>query len=259
MLKSVANKYILMKKAYKGGMISLMFTYTQVNSLNETEAHVYDYIMQNKEKVLDESIRELASNTHVSTATIVRFCKKMGCVGFLEFKYKLKDSITTEEHEEQIEESSFVDFINHIKTQEYLESVKRTAEHIKQADSFYTLGLGGHEAYAKHMARSFSHIGYHCFGITDRYYPMPHVLEGQSSVIIMVYDKLIEKFLFDEIRKYKEKNYTIIMISSEDIGVMKHLCDEVIYVSNGYVKTDDICSGIPMIYTMEKIMRELLK
>lgn len=248
-----------MKKAYKGGVISLMFTYTQVNSLNETEAHVYNYIMQNKEKVLDESIRELASNTHVSTATIVRFCKKMGCVGFLEFKYKLKDSITTEEHEEQIEESSFVDFINHIKTQEYLESVKRTAEHIKQADSFYTLGLGGHEAYAKHMARSFSHIGYHCFGITDRYYPMPHVLEGQSSVIIMVYDKLIEKFLFDEIRKYKEKNYTIIMISSEDIGVMKHLCDEVIYVSNGYVKTDDICSGIPMIYTMEKIMRELLK
>lgn len=259
MLKSVANKYILMKKAYKGGVISLMFTYTQVNSLNETEAHVYNYIMQNKEKVLDESIRELASNTHVSTATIVRFCKKMGCVGFLEFKYKLKDSITTEEHEEQIEESSFVDFINHIKTQEYLESVKRTAEHIKQADSFYTLGLGGHEAYAKHMARSFSHIGYHCFGITDRYYPMPHVLEGQSSVIIMVYDKLIEKFLFDEIRKYKEKNYTIIMISSEDIAVMKHLCDEVIYVSNGYVKTDDICSGIPMIYTMEKIMRELLK
>lgn len=49
------------------------------------------------------------------------------------------------------------------------------------------------------------------------------------------------------------------MISSEDIGVMKHLCDEVIYVSNGYVKTDDIYSGIPLVYTMEKIMRELLK
>ena len=49
------------------------------------------------------------------------------------------------------------------------------------------------------------------------------------------------------------------MISSEDIDVMKHLCDEVIYVSNGYVKTDDIYSGIPMVYTMEKIMRELLK
>lgn len=76
----------------------------------------------------------------------------------------------------------------------------------------------------------------------------------------MFYDQGIEKFLFEEIRKCKEKNYTIIIISSsEDIGVMKHLCDEVIYVSNGYVKTDDIYSGIPMVYTMEKIMRELLK
>lgn len=49
------------------------------------------------------------------------------------------------------------------------------------------------------------------------------------------------------------------MISSEDIGVMKYLCDEGIYVSNGYVKTGDIYSGIPLVYTMEKIMRELLK
>lgn len=75
----------------------------------------------------------------------------------------------------------------------------------------------------------------------------------------MFYNQGIEKFLFEEIRKCKEKNYTIIIISSEDIGVMKHLCDEVIYVSNGYVKTNQIYSGIPLIYTMEKIMRELLK
>ena len=51
LLKSVTDKYILIQRAYKGGVISLMFTYTQVNSLNETEAHVYNYIMQNKEKV----------------------------------------------------------------------------------------------------------------------------------------------------------------------------------------------------------------
>lgn len=87
LLKSVTNKYILIQRAYKEGVISLMFTYTQVNSLNETEAHVYNYIMQNKEKVLDASIRELASETHVSTATVVRFCKKLGCEGFIEFKY----------------------------------------------------------------------------------------------------------------------------------------------------------------------------
>lgn len=55
------------------------FTYSQVESLNETEAYVYNYVVKNTKKVLNESIRELANDTHVSTATVMRFCKKMGC------------------------------------------------------------------------------------------------------------------------------------------------------------------------------------
>mgnify|MGYP004534114009 CR=1 FL=1 len=84
----------------------MAFTYTQVNNLNETEVHVYNYIMQNKEKILDESIRELANDVHVSTATIVRFWKKLGCEGFIELKYKLKEAITDEEYKDQIAVSS---------------------------------------------------------------------------------------------------------------------------------------------------------
>ena len=80
----------------------MAFTYTQVNSLNATEAHIYNYVVQNKEKVLDESIRELAIDVHVSTAIIVRFCKKLGCEGFMELKYKLKESINDEEYRGQI-------------------------------------------------------------------------------------------------------------------------------------------------------------
>lgn len=99
------------------------FAYTQVNSLNETEAHIYNYVMQNKEKVLEESIRKLANDIYVSTATIVRFCKKLGCEGFMELKYKLKEAITDEEYKDQIAVSSFVDFTDHIHSQKFLESI----------------------------------------------------------------------------------------------------------------------------------------
>lgn len=54
----------------------MTFTYTQVNSLNETEAQVYNYIMMNKDKVMNASIRELARDTHVSTATVIRFVRR---------------------------------------------------------------------------------------------------------------------------------------------------------------------------------------
>ena len=80
----------------------MVLIYTQVYSLNATEVHIYNYVVQNKEKVLDESIRELAIDVHVSTAIIVRFCKKLGCEGFMELKYKLKESINDEEYRGQI-------------------------------------------------------------------------------------------------------------------------------------------------------------
>lgn len=78
----------------------LEFTYSQVESLNETEAYVYNYVVKNTKKVLNESICELANDTHVSTATVMRFCKKMGCEGFTELKYRLKESEEMQETKE---------------------------------------------------------------------------------------------------------------------------------------------------------------
>lgn len=235
------------------------FTYTQVNSLNETEAHVYNYVMQNKEKVLDESIRELAGDVHVSTATIVRFCKKLGCEGFMEFKYKLKESINDEEYKGQIEISSFADFTEHINSQKYLESIKRTADYIKNANYFYVSFLGAYGDFAKFIARAFSHIGYNCYGIVDQYYPLPQLTDGESAVVVIGYYTLVDKTIFEEVKKYKEKKYTVIVLTSEDVGVLEHLCDEVIFVSDGLVMTDQVISNIPLMYAFEKMMRELSK
>lgn len=52
------------------------FTYSQVESLNETEANVYNYVVKNTKKVLNESIRELANDTHVSTAKSCVFVRR---------------------------------------------------------------------------------------------------------------------------------------------------------------------------------------
>ena len=53
-----------------------MFSYSQIQSLNDLELSVYNYIMDNKDKVRYMKIRELAAESHVSTTTILNFCKK---------------------------------------------------------------------------------------------------------------------------------------------------------------------------------------
>lgn len=68
-----------------------MFCVEEIKSLNELELAVYEYIMQHKSAVPYMRIRELAAEAHVSTSTVLRFCKKMGCDGYAEFKLRMKE------------------------------------------------------------------------------------------------------------------------------------------------------------------------
>ena len=55
----------------------MRFAYSQVENLNEAEMCVYNYVVKNLKHILNLSVRELADEVHVSTATVMRFCKKM--------------------------------------------------------------------------------------------------------------------------------------------------------------------------------------
>ncbi|PAK36745.1 hypothetical protein CHI08_23715 [Peribacillus simplex] len=57
-------------------------------SFNELECSLYGYISKNTKKVAYMRIRELADETHVSTSTILRFCRKVDCAGYSEFKVR---------------------------------------------------------------------------------------------------------------------------------------------------------------------------
>lgn len=259
MMISVTFRYILIvHEGIKGRVFFVSFTYAQVSSLNETEAQVYNYVMMNRDKVMDESIRELAHDTHVSTATVIRFCKKMGCSGFLELKYKLKDHIHTQSSKAKLD-TGFMSFVAYTNTKKYQDSIQRAADIIQNADTFFVLGLRHCADFAKYVARTFSHIGYYCYGFVDNLYPAQDVPEGETSVIMIVYDKALENLIFEEIRKYKSKNYQVILISSEDVGAMEHLCDDVIYVSDGKVRHGMLTSGVPMLYAVERIVGILTK
>lgn len=233
------------------------FTYSQVESLNETEAYVYNYVVKNTKKVLNESIRELANDTHVSTATIMRFCKKMGCEGFTELKYRLKESEEMQETKEDNVADQFGFFIEKIKSSDYLDSIHRAAEIIKQSDLILTLGIGTTGDFAKYTSRLLSGVGYCCYGVDGAAYPVQRVAEGHQEVIIVFYERIQKKLLFEEIYRYK--NYMIIMFSNNNMGSMEHLCDEVIHISDGSVMLGKIHSGIPMLYAIEKLAYELTK
>ena len=88
-----------------------MFTAQELKSLNELEMLVYQYVTAHRSAVPYMRIRELATEAHVSTTTVLHFCKKMGCEGFSQFKWKLK-----EENGIDIQDKDIPDALNELQT-----------------------------------------------------------------------------------------------------------------------------------------------
>lgn len=53
-----------------------MFNAETIQSLNDLELEVYNYVIRQPEKVQYMRIREFAEEAHVSTSTVLRFCKR---------------------------------------------------------------------------------------------------------------------------------------------------------------------------------------
>lgn len=63
--------------------------FSTYDSLYDAEKKVADYLISHPSEAIEMSVSELASHCDASQATIIRFCKKIGCKGFHQLKIKL--------------------------------------------------------------------------------------------------------------------------------------------------------------------------
>lgn len=120
-----------------------MFSEEMICSLNDLELEVYKYVVRNADKVCYMRIREFADAAHVSTSTILRFCKKAGCDGYAEFKIRLR------QHLEQAKQppvkddvSEVIDFLKKTCSAEFEQKLDMLTRVIFQARHIFFVGRG---------------------------------------------------------------------------------------------------------------------
>ena len=120
-----------------------MFNYEVIQSLNELELSLYSYIMMNRKKVMYMRIRELADEAHVSTTTILRFCKKLKCEGFSEFKVRFKMYIEEENIKKVSDDASeIINFLKGIDNSDLDYKLDRLCNMVKNANTIIFVGIG---------------------------------------------------------------------------------------------------------------------
>lgn len=68
--------------------------------LTGKEKRVGEFVLKHCQEVLSLALKEMAARTKVSEATIIRFCRKLGCKGYADFKLALSANLSLTHYNE---------------------------------------------------------------------------------------------------------------------------------------------------------------
>lgn len=238
-----------------------MFSNELIASFNELEMSLYNYIVQNSEKVAYMRIRELADETHVSTATILRFCRKLHCEGFSEFKVKLKIHLK-ENKKTTIKSSqhSIVEFFERTLKGDLEEKIRQAASLVNLADNVIFIGIGSSGILAEYGARYFSSLGKFSMYIKDPHFPIHSKLMFNSVTIVLSVSGE-NNFTVTHLHQLKQKGSKIISITNTRLSTIAKSSDINIpyYVTEEFIEEANITTQVPVIYILESMGREIYK
>ena len=163
-----------------------MFSHAAIASLNNLEMLVYNYVIKNRDKVMYMTIRELADAVGVSTTTVLRFCRKLKCEGYSEFRVRFK--LYLEQNEPQqanFGASEIISFFKGVNNDEFDNLLDQAVDIILSSERIIFVGAGTSGALAKYGARFFSNVGKFSNHIDDPYFPVTNDMARNALAIVL--------------------------------------------------------------------------
>lgn len=236
-----------------------MFECEVLKSLNELEMSIYNYIIEHKDEIKYMTIRELAEATHVSTSTILRFCKKIKCEGYSEFKIKFKMYLKQEKQDyiaNDIEE--IMCFFHSVTSEVYKEAIDTITNVIRQSRQLIFIGIGTSGVLGKYGARYFSNLNKYSQYIEDPYYPIRDDMENTVVIALSVSGETKETITLAE--ALKKHRCTLVSITNRASSTLSKMSDYNLsyHVSEKLISNVfNVTTQVPVIYLLESIGRRL--
>lgn len=207
-------------------------------SLSPSERKVAEAVVGQPQVVLRLSILELAALAGVSEPTIIRFCRKLGCEGFRDFKLILAQNLVSTETYGTIAvtpEDSAADLVSKVfnSTIEKLARIRGMLDHatLEQAIEaltkarkveFYGLGFSGNIAVDAH--HKFFRLGIPCIAYTEAAMQLISAKTlGKKDVVVAISNSGGISELLKSVEVAREAGATVIGITARGSALAK-LC-----------------------------------
>ena len=240
-----------------------LFKAEQLVEFNDLDYGIYNFIIENPEKISYMTIRELADETHVSTATITRFCKKNGYNGFTEFKLMYKKEQRRTEKEIPDEDITVAEsFFIRAKTKEFQENLNKAVELLLDSQLILCIGRGNSGGMAMYAARYFSSIGKFAVFIDNPMYQIK--FDGSEKIACLIFS-VSGNIILDNIPIIKQSKATILSITNSSNCPLAKISDQNIayYVQQergpmeDYEYTVDTTTQVPVVYLIEVLAKRV--
>ncbi len=243
-----------------------------IPDLNPLEYEIYHYVSNNLKLISYMRIRELANETHTSTASILRFCHKFECHGFSEFKVKLQlyaDSLNQAKITD-FDETQYIHFLERVSEPFLTKKIEKAVELLAEKKLVLFIGSGSSEPIAAYGSLYFTNLSQTALRIEDpSNYPIewfPDEILAHTCVIALSVTGETKEIIH-YIKRLNTKKCTILSITNSDSSTISQMSDlnipytinrETIYkTSDNHDKTIELTSQLPALFLIEKIGKKL--
>lgn len=256
--------------------MTILFALKQQKDFNPTEKQIAEAILENPEKILTQSIHDLAAETFSSTSSIIRLCRKIGLDGFKAFKRQLTAELAqyTEQHQyidpdfPFLKEDAYTEITDKLKELS-IRSLHQTADlfsdelfascidYLKRAKKVGIFAYGDTALPALNFQNKMMKIGYHLLSsrVPGEDHHLSNSLDEADCAILLSYSGE-SKNTYQIARLLKSRNVPIIVITAypnSHIGQLANLILPVAKNESTDVKLSTFSSQISIDYTLNSL------
>ena len=194
-----------------------------LSKLTNKEREAYQFLNTHQQLISYMSLRDIAKQTHISTATILRLITKMGYKSFQEYKFSLKED---ESVDLSYDLTEIIKALKHLEDDYYEEKLYEIAGLLKETNAVIFHGIGGSAPIAAYGARKLAETGLFSFSSSDPFFINASMLKQRADIFLSISGSTKEILdLATLVSKDNESGQFSIAITANLSSDLAKLCD----------------------------------
>lgn len=224
------------------------------NELSETDRAIYHYMSSHSDKIPYMRVREIASESHTSASSVMRFIRKIGYESFTEFRTQFKVP--------ESENRSLLNGLERLKEENFPRDIEtkiwQIAEKMTECENVIFFGIGASGAMCEYAARRFATIGFNSYPLIDSTYPIFSKLRNTSDNMLITLSitgttteivEMVHGF-------WNQPDCTMVAITSDANSTLAKMSDYILEYDVDIRRVnrhEDLTSQIPCLFLIETL------